>query len=96
MKTIKDFNKYIVDLNAINHGMGVIFRFDNEYGISLVCHSFSYGNKNDEFEIAVIKFNSEDNEDWDIVYNTEITNDVLGYVTKEDVIEIIQKVINLK
>jgi len=96
MKTIKDFNKYIVDLNAINHGMGVVFRFDNEYGISLVCHSFSYGNKNDEFEIAVIKFNSKDDEDWGIVYNTEITNDVLGYVAKGDVIEILQKVINLK
>jgi hypothetical protein len=96
MTTIKDFNKYIVDLNAINHGMGVVFRFDNEYGISLVCHSFSYGNKNDEFEIAIIKFNSEDNKNWNICYDTDITNDVLGYQSKEDVIEIIQKVINLK
>jgi hypothetical protein len=95
MKTIRDFNQYIVDLNAINHGMGVLFRFDNEYGISLVCHSFSYSNKNDEFEIAVIKFNSKDNNDWDIVYDTEVTNDVLGYQSKEEVIEIIQKVINL-
>ncbi len=94
MKTIKDFNKYIVDINAINKGMQVTFRFDNNYGISLVSHGFSYGNSSDEFEIAVIKF--DDNNDFKICYSTNITDDVLGYQTKDYVIEVIEKVINLK
>jgi len=49
MKTIKDFTSYIVDINTANRGMQVLFRFPNDYGISLVCHSFSYGNDDNEF-----------------------------------------------
>jgi len=94
MKAIKDFNKYIIDINAINKGMQIMFRFDNNYGISLVSNGFSYGNSSDEFEIAVIKFDGDNN--FKICYSTDITDDVLGYQTKDDVIEVIEKVINLK
>ncbi len=96
MKTIKEYNKYIIDFNSINKGMQITFRFDNNYGLSVVCHSFSYGNSNGEFEIAIIIFNSEDNKDWDICYYTNITDDVLGYQTKDDVISIIERVILIK
>jgi hypothetical protein len=95
MTTIKDYNKYIIDFNSINNGMQLLLRFDNNYGLSIVCHSFSYGNDNNKFEIAVIKFNSEDNKDWNICYDTDITNDVLGYQSKEDVINIIEQTIKL-
>jgi hypothetical protein len=95
MKKIKDFTSYIVDINTVNRGMQVLFRFPNNFGISLVCHSFSYGNDSDEFEIAIINYNSEDNDDWDIFYTTELTQDVLGYQSKEDVIDVIQKTIAL-
>lgn len=95
MKTIKDFTSYIIDINSYNKGMQVLFRFPNNFGISLVCHSFSYGNSNDEFEIAIINYNSEENDDWDICYTTELTQDVLGYQSKEDVIDVIQETIAL-
>lgn len=95
MATIKEYNKYIIDFNSINKGMQLVFRFDNNYGLSIVCHSFSYGRENNSFEIAVIKFNSEDNKNWDIDYSTSITNDVLGYQSKEDVINIIEQTIKL-
>ena len=89
MRTIKDYNKYIIDFNSINKGMQLLFRFDNNFGLSVVCHSFSYGRHDDKFEIAVIKFDSDDI--WDITYNTPITNDLLGCQSKEDVFDIIEK-----
>ena len=95
MKTIKDFTSYIIDINSYNKGMQILFRFPNNYGISLVCHSFSYGNDDNEFEIAIINYDSEDNDDWDICYTTKLTQDVLGYQSKEDVIDVIQKTIAL-
>jgi hypothetical protein len=95
MKTIKDFTSYIIDINSYNKGMQILFRFPNNYGISLVCHSLSYGNDDNEFEIAIINYDSEDNDDWDICYTTKLTQDVLGYQSKEDVIDVIQKTIAL-
>lgn len=93
MNTIKDYNKYIVDIRAFNNGMGVIFRFDNDYGLSVVSHSFSYGNSSNEFEIAVLKF--KDDDDWSLCYDTVITNDVLGYQSEEDLINVIKQTIAL-
>ena len=93
MKTIKDYNKYIIDFNSINNGMQLLFRFDNNFGLSVICHSFSYGNKEETFEVAVIKFSS--NGTWNLTYDTPITDDVLGYQSKEDVISLIEKVILL-
>jgi hypothetical protein len=95
MKTIKDYTQYIIDFNSINNGMQLLFRFDNNYGVSVVSHSFSYGNNQEKFEIAIIKFNSEDDDNFELTYDTHITNDVLGYQSKEDVISVIEKVILL-
>jgi hypothetical protein len=95
MKTVKDYTQYIIDFKSINKGMQLLFRFDNNYGVSLVSNSFSYGNKQEKFEIAIIKFNSEDGDNFELTYDTHITNDVLGYQSKEDVISVIEKVILL-
>ncbi len=59
--------------------------FDNGYGVSVVCHDFSYGGKSGLFELAVM-YNGN------IVYDTPITHDVLGYLTFHDVAETIDKV----
>jgi hypothetical protein len=85
MNLIKEYNRYIIDFNSINNGMQIVFRFNNNYGISVVSHSFSYGNDDEKFEIAIIKFNSKDDSDWNITYDTCITDDVLGYSSKEDI-----------
>ena len=95
MNLIKQYNKYIIDFNSINNGMQIVFRFDNNYGLSVVSHSFSYGNKQEKFEIAIIKFNSEDDDDWNITYDTPITDDVLGYQSKGDTLDAIRKTMEL-
>jgi hypothetical protein len=70
------------DLSAMN-GVQAIVKFENNYGASIVRHKGSYGGKQGLYELAVIKFNED--EEWGIVYDPRITPDVLGYLTKDNV-----------
>ena len=70
---------------SLHGGFQRVYRMPNDYGASVLQSSVSYGNAEGLYELAVIKFNSEDPEDWDIDYDTPITDDVLGWLTEEDV-----------
>ena len=67
----------------INNGIQAIVKFENNYGASVVKHEYSYGNKQGLYELAIIKY--DENGDWDLCYDTPITDDVLGYLTEDDV-----------
>lgn len=69
------------------------FRFDNDYGASVVKHYGSYGYENDLFEIAVIWYG--ENDFGRISYNTDITDDVIGYLTNEEVLNYLERIKNL-
>lgn len=73
-------------------GQQWIFKFENNYGASVVKHYGSYGFEDDLFELAVLYF---DGEDYHLTYNTPITNGVIGYLTNEDVIKYLEKIKNL-
>ena len=68
------------------------FRFENNYGASVVKHKYSYGHEEDLWELAVIKFTDESNEECYITYDTPITDDVVGYLKDEDVRELLGKI----
>lgn len=70
-----------------------IFKFDNGYGASVVKNSGSYGHALDLFELAVIKFTDEFT--WDLCYTTEITDDVIGYLTNNGVLNLLEAIKNL-
>ena len=78
---------------SLKGGHQYLFRADNNYGASVVQHSFSYGYREGLWELAVIKYDENDN--WNIVYDTTITNDVLGYLTEEDVNKTLVKIADL-
>ncbi len=61
--------------------------FDNGYGISIVSHAHSYGGKDGNFEVAVLRADTGDN-----VYDSPVTNDVLGHLDFAEVAEAIEKV----
>lgn len=65
--------------------MQKIYRFENGYGASVICTPYSYGGPQGLKEIAVIKFFGPGERDWHITYDTPITDDVLGYLTDEEV-----------
>ncbi len=78
---------------SINGGSQVIHKFENGYGDSVVQHSFSYGSEDGLSELAVLKF---DGDDWDLTYDTEITGDVIGYLTEEDVQDLLVRIEKLE
>ena len=85
MKTFND-----LDFQSMQFGIGVIARinFDNGYGASVVKSTFSYGGNQDLYELAVIKDDA-------ICYDTPITDDVLGYLTEDDVTKYLRQIQNL-
>lgn len=80
----------IID-RPLNGGTQVVHRFDNNFGASVVCHDSSYGHEEGLFELAVLTFASEANY-YELTYDTEITNDVLGHLSEEDVESLLKRV----
>ena len=72
--------KSLLQLN----GVQAIVKFENNYGASVVRHMGSYGNKQGLYELAVTKYDKDGH--WSLCYDTPITDDVLGYLTEDDVI----------
>ena len=90
----EDLKKFVTFDGPNNSGYQMILEFPNNYGASIVNNIYSYTNNDNEFELAVLKKHPERNE-WALCYETEITNDVIGNLTEEEVIEILYKIKNL-
>jgi hypothetical protein len=63
--------------------------FPNNYGVSVVCSPYSYGGDKGLFELAVLDSNGK------IVYDTPITDDVIGYLSIPEVVKIINDIMAL-
>ena len=74
--------EYLIKTKSVLDGTQDIYRFDNDYGASVIRHMYSYGGNHGLYELAVIYF---DGDDWSITYNTPITDDVLGRLRESDV-----------
>jgi hypothetical protein len=69
----------------MNHYSKIV-KFENGYGASIVCRVGSYGVKDGLFEVAVL------DENGDITYDTPITCDVLGYLSFQDVANVLSDI----
>ena len=69
--------------NQSNNGIQAIVKFENNYGASVIKSDYSYGGKQGLYELAVIKYDERGL--WDICYDTPITDDVLGFLTEDNV-----------
>lgn len=78
-------------IRDLHQGTQNIYRFDNGYGASVVQHNFSYGEHENKWELAVIHFHDNSSE-WDIVYDTHITDDVIGWLDMMQVFEILHEI----
>ena len=70
------------------------FKFDNNYGASIIKHIGSYGFENDKFELAVLEWFEDGSSH--LCYDTDIADDVLGHLTNQDVIDTLRKIKDLK
>jgi hypothetical protein len=70
-------------------GVQYRFLFDNGYGSSVVRHSGSYGVDQGLWELAVTDANGR------LDYTTPVTDDVLGYLTEQQVAQALDAVCRL-
>ena len=59
--------------------------FENGYGISVIFGSMFYSNGIDTYEVGILK-------DGILCYDTPITDDVIGYITADEVTDIMRKI----
>lgn len=70
-------------------GYHKIYRFGNNYGASVVCNDMSYGGSDGLFEVAVLDMRG------DIVYDTPVTSDVVGFLDFAGVADLLVQIQNL-
>jgi hypothetical protein len=72
-----------------NRGIQAIVEFKNGYGASVVKGEYTYGGRDGFYELAVL------NEDGRITYDTDITNDVCGFLCEAEVTALLMKIESL-
>ena len=84
------FAAYNEDCNGSGTGYLYKIKYPNGYGASIIKRPFiSYGGERDLWELAVLKGN-------DLCYDTPITDDVLGWLTEEEVVALCAKISSLE
>ena len=91
----EEFKKYLVKMQETLGGIQYRFKFDNGYGASVVKNLGSYGHDRDLWELAVIWYSHPEKDIWYLTYDTDITDDVIGYLTDEKVISILKQISEL-
>lgn len=89
---MEKFKEYLKFDNEHLGGPHKVYKFPNNYGASVIQNEWSYGGKDGLWEVGVILF---DGDDYELTYSTPITNDVLGYLTDEEVCETLEQIKNL-
>lgn len=82
----KTYEKYLVKDIQKHGGIQKIYKFENGLGASVICNPYSYGGEKGFYELAVL------DENGNLDYTTPITNDVIGWLTWEEVIELLRQI----
>ena len=87
----KPFKCVVKQVPGIGKWEQKLYRFKNGYGVSVARHKGTYGFEKGLWELAVIKFNEQGKDDWELCYDTDITGDVVGSLTEVEIEEILAK-----
>jgi len=87
-----NFTDLKFEKHKIQDGVQATHFFPNGYGVSVVRFPGSYGFEDDLYEVAILK-GTQDN--WEITYDTPITDDVLGHRDEQDINNILEEVQSL-
>jgi hypothetical protein len=80
-----DLTSFITKLGDNNWGANqMVFRFPNGYGASVIHGTGTYG-----VELAVTKY---DGDHYELCYDTHVTNDVIGHLEQDSLIETLRAI----
>jgi len=86
--------EYIFD--DVLGGERYVVSFPNSYGASIIRNPMSYGSQAGKYELGVIHNYPKNIADyWPLCYRTPITNDVIGWLSPEDVYNLLVKISEL-
>lgn len=88
------FEANLVEMIIGEFDVQYLFKFQNGYGASIVKRPGSYGYAENLWELAVIRYDDEG--EYDLEYGTEITWDVVGYQTDEEIRDLLERIKNLE
>lgn len=81
------------------HPLGIgsqkVYRFENNYGAS-VLYDMDTNTILGLYELAIIKFLSAENNDYELDYSTPITNNVLSFLEEKEVLKTLEEIQKLK
>lgn len=66
-----------------------LFEFENGYGASVISGFGAYGNSISPYELAVIRWFGDT---FELDYTTPLTDDVIGWLTEEEVNGLLDKI----
>lgn len=88
MKEYKDFQTHNGLYENRRYADGIEqwkFEFDNGYGASVITGGIAYCNEGQPYELAVLEHD-------ELCYSTPITDDVIGYLTSDEVYDLLDKI----
>ena len=86
-------NEYLVESHEHAGGIRGVYRFPNNYGASVVAGGLVTAHRGEHYiEMAVLYFPSEDNEEFELSYDTPITDDVVILKDEESLIRTLEEI----
>lgn len=87
MEENKDFQTHsgFIARKVFHRGEQWTFGFDNGYGASVITGGIAYCNEFQPYELAVLKGNN-------LCYDTPITDDVIGYLTSNEIYDLLDRI----
>jgi hypothetical protein len=89
MKDIIKFEDLVFKPHPIAEGEQSVVFFENGYGASIINSEICYCDEDKPYEIAVLELVPDG---FSLCYDTPITDDVIGYLTENDVSEILEQI----
>lgn len=91
MKEYKDFQAHngLYEHKQRHNGEQWWFKFNNGYGASVITGGIACGNDEKPYELAVLHHD-------ELCYSTTITDDVIGYLTSDEVFDLLDKIEQLE
>lgn len=91
-----DFGEFVYEFgDDALHRFNAKWRFGNHRGASVIRGNYTYGGRDGLYELAVLKFPNETNKDWDLDYDTEITDYVIGFLSVDEVNDLLKRISEL-